>query len=243
MKKGPTMKPTLITAALLALALPALADETHTPADGWNEGGGEQDEALGLTPDHENGIYTYEVCSACHGLNGWGLPDGTFPQIAGQHPTVIIKQLADIRALNRDNPTMYPFALPQEIGGSQSIADVAAYISALPMNPDNGVGAGDNLELGAQLYADNCVQCHGETGEGNNEKFYPRIQGQHYAYLLRQYQWIKEGKRRNANPEMVAQIQKFTDEDTAAVLDYVSRLKPPAELLGAPDWVNPDFDW
>ena len=42
---------------------------------------------------------------------------------------------------------------------------------------------------------------------------------------------------------MVAQIQKFTDEDTAAVLDYVSRLKPPAELLGAPDWVNPDFDW
>ncbi len=50
------------------------------------------------------------------------------------------------------------------------------------------------------------------TGEGDNEKFYPRIQGQHYEYLLRQYNWIKEGKRRNANPDMVKQIQNFTDK-------------------------------
>ena len=36
--------------------------------------------------------------------------DGTFPQLAGQHTTVLIKQMADIRAGERDNPTMYPFA-------------------------------------------------------------------------------------------------------------------------------------
>ena len=236
------MKTHLLSAALIALALPALAEGT-VDTSSWNQGGGEQDEALHLTPNHENGIEVYEVCSACHQLNGWGLDDGTFPQIAGQHYTVIIKQLADIRALNRDNPTMYPFALPSEIGGSQSIADVAEYISKLPMNPNNGVGAGDDLEHGAQLYKDNCVRCHGENGEGDNEKFYPRIHGQHYNYLVRQYQWIKDGKRRNANPDMVQQIQTFTERDTLAVLDYVSRLKPPAEMVADPDWVNPDFDW
>jgi len=226
-----------VAASAMALALHA------APALAWNEGGGEQDEALHLEADLENGVEVYEVCSACHQVNGWGLPDGTFPQLAGQHPKVLIKQLADIRAKNRDNPTMYPFALPREIGGAQSIADVAAYISKLPMNPENGVGPGDDLELGEKLYKDNCVRCHGANGEGDNEKFYPRIQGQHYAYLLRQFEWIRDGKRRNANPDMVKQIEGFSDRDMRAVMDYVSRQKPPAEMVAEPGWVNPDFDW
>ena len=241
---------TALAAGLLALSLPVMAQDTTeateategTPA--WNEAGGEQDEALSLIPDHENGIYTFEVCSACHQLNGWGLPDGTFPQLAGQHVNVIIKQLSDIRAQNRDNPTMYPFALPSEIGGSQSIMDVAAYISKLPMNPENGVGPGTDLELGAKLYADNCVRCHGDSGEGNDEKFYPRIHGQHYNYLVRQFAWIRDGKRRNANPEMVEQIAGFTDAEMDAVLDYVSRIDPPADMVATdPNWSNPDYDW
>jgi cytochrome c553 len=203
--------------------------------------GGERDEALTLKPDKDNGRDVYEVCSACHQPEGWGLVDGTFPQLAGQHRTVIIKQLADIRDGHRDNPTMYPFALPSEIGGTQAIADVAEYIATLRMNPENGVGKGDDLALGAKLYADNCVRCHGPEGAGNGEKFYPRIQGQHYEYLVRQYRWIKEGKRRNSNPEMVEQIKNFTDKDTLAVLDYVSRLKPPAELVAPKGWKNPDF--
>ncbi len=232
----------LAVTAAAALVAPAFAEDAPAEAPKtWNEGGGEQDEALNLTPNLENGRDVYEVCSACHQINGWGLTDGTFPQIAGQHPKVAIKQLADIRALNRDNPTMYPFALPQEIGGAQSIADVAAYISQLPMNPENGVGPGTDLEHGAQLYKDNCVRCHGETGEGNDDKFYPRIQGQHYSYLKRQYEWIRSGKRRNANPDMVKQIENFTEADEIAVLDYVSRLKPPKEMLAEPGWQNPDF--
>jgi cytochrome c553 len=154
---------------------------------------------------------------------------------------VLIKQLADIRAKNRDNPTMYPFAQPSEIGGAQAIADVTAYIEKLPMNPKNGKGPGSDLEHGAKLFADNCVRCHGDQGQGDDTKFYPRIQGQHYSYLLRQYQWIKAGKRRNANPDMVKQIKDFTDADTVAVLDYVSRINPPADKVAAPDWKNPDF--
>jgi len=219
---------------------PAKIEENQKKKE-WMSQGGEREEALSLKPDREKGRDVYEVCSACHQPEGWGLVDGTFPQLAGQHRSVIIKQLADIRDGHRDNPTMYPFALPSEIGGPQAIADVAEYISTLKMNPDNGVGKGDDLEHGAKLFADNCVRCHGEKGEGNAEKYFPRLEGQHYEYLLRQYRWIKEGKRRNANPDMVEQIKNFTDKDTMAVLDYVSRLKAPPEMMAPKGWKNPDF--
>ncbi|MEA3242983.1 MAG: c-type cytochrome [Pseudomonadota bacterium] len=209
----------------------------------WNVAGGEKDEAMLLEPDLENGVEVYEVCAACHLTEGWGTEEGTFPQLAGQHRDVLIKQLADIRALNRDNPTMYPFALPESIGDAQALADVTAYIATLPMNPENGVGPGDNLEHGKKLFEDNCVKCHGDHGQGDEEKFYPRLEGQHYKYMLRQFEWIRDGKRRNANPDMVKQIEGFSDADMAAVIDYTARLKPPKEdLAPSKDWLNPDFD-
>jgi len=213
----------------------------------WNEAGGEQEDAMKLTPDIENGMEVYEVCSACHYPEGWGTQDGTFPQLAGQHKEVLIKQLADIRALNRDNPTMYPFALPESIGDAQALADVVAYIEKLPMNPDNGKGewakGAAEFEQGKKLYDDNCVKCHGDNGEGIKDKFYPKIQGQHYKYMLRQFEWIRDGKRRNANPDMVKQIKAFSDKDMQMVINYVSRIEvPKKDLAPSKNWKNPDFD-
>lgn len=206
----------------------------------------ERDAAMDLEPDLENGRDVYEVCAACHLPEGWGTEDGTFPQIAGQHRSVAIKQLADIRALNRDNPTMYPFALERSIGDEQALADVTAYMQKLPMNPNHGKGpwgeGTPEYEKGKQLYADNCVQCHGETGMGDEAKFYPRVNGQHYKYMVRQFEWIRDGKRRNANPDMVEQIKVFSDDDMKQVINYTSWIPvPPEELAPSADWINPDF--
>ena len=40
---------------------------------------------------------------------------------------------------------------------------------------------------------------------------------------------------------MLIEIQGFEDREIHAMLDYVSRLEPPAELQAPPDWKNPDF--
>ena len=111
------------------------------PAGGkWRATAEEALEALDLIGDVEEGEEIYTVCAACHQPTGWGDPLGVFPQLAGQHTTVLIKQIADIRAGNRDNPTMYPFAM--QIEGAQDIRDVCAYIQTLKMNPQPRTGPG-----------------------------------------------------------------------------------------------------
>jgi len=201
----------------------------------------EIEQALDLTPNTEEGLAIYRGCASCHKPEGCGLGNGSVPQLAGQHRTVLIKQLADIRAGNRDNPMMLPHASVEAIGGAQAVADVAGYIDTLEINVDNGKGFGRDLELGERLYGENCARCHGAKGEGDAEKHVPRIQAQHYKYLVRQFRWIRDGKRRNANAEMVTQIEGFEDSEAKAVLDYVSRLEPPAELQAPAGWRNPDF--
>ncbi len=201
----------------------------------------EYDHVMSLTPNLENGRKVYITCAVCHLPEGWGSQDGTYPQIAGQLRTVIVKQLADIRARNRNNPLMYPFSVPRILGGPQNVADVAAYIAQLPMTPNNGKGPGVDLDLGAQLYQKHCVECHGEEGTGNEAEHLPQIAGQHYAYLMRQFEAIRTGRRKNSDPKMVKQIQRFTLRDETAVLDYLSRLRPPEGKLAAPGWINPDF--
>ena len=201
----------------------------------------ELERALALEPDVANGLRVYRDCAACHTPEGWGLSSGVVPQIAGQHRRVVIKQLADIRAGNRENPMMLPYASVEAIGGTQAVADVAGYIDTLEMTVENGKGPGDDLELGAKLYRENCARCHGASGEGDAAIFAPRIQSQHFGYLTRQFQAIQQGRRRNANPEMAAQIRDFDERETLAVVDYVSRLEPPEDLRAPPDWHNPDF--
>jgi len=180
--------------------------------------------AIELKPDIKNGEKIYPLCASCHMKTGWGKKDGSFPVIAGQHRNVLIKQLADIRAKNRNNPTMYPFTDPKSIGGTQAIADVTAYIASLPASPDVGVGDGKLLALGESIFKKRCLQCHGDKAQGNNDAFFPKLQGQHHAYLLRQLRWIRDGYRKNSNEMMVTELKSLTDKDLDVVADYLSRL-------------------
>ncbi|OSM06979.1 putative cytochrome c553 [Magnetofaba australis IT-1] len=198
--------------------------------------------AMQATPDLERGKALYYNCAICHTPEGWAMPSGAYPQIAGQHKSVLMKQLADIALGNRDNPTMVPFATPLFEEGPQALADVAAYIEKLPMAPFNGIGSGMYLPQGEKLYKDNCAKCHGANAEGHAKEFQPRLQGQHFLYLLRQLQWIQSGKRRNADKKMVEQIRGMTPTDLEALADYISRLRPDKEHLAKDmNWRNPDF--
>jgi len=200
---------------------------------------------LEFEPDIDNGRHTFGICARCHLPEAWGNDDGTYPQLAGQHVNVLMKQLLDIRSGRRSNPSMQPFVQQRTIGGYQNLSDVVAYISTLPMNPAYTKGpwlppSSAYLE-GEQIYSQNCANCHGQAGEGNNALSYPRLQGQHFPYMQRQALLVRDGLRVVA-PEMIALFKALSVDDLDKVLDYISYLPVPEGDL-APDsqWRNPDF--
>jgi cytochrome c553 len=201
------------------------------------------DQVMTLKPDVAAGKDRYITCVACHGTEGWGAYSGAYPQIAGQHASVIIKQILDISAGRRDNPEMLQTARDLVAQGPQTLADVAAYVALLKMNPDPGVGDADDDELGeaTKTYQQLCSGCHGANGEGNGEDAVPLLQGQNYAYLLRQLKRIQAGVRKNADPKMREMIRTLAEKELEFLATYISRLQPPESKLGPYDWVNPDF--
>ncbi len=200
---------------------------------------------LEFQPDIDNGRRSFEICARCHLPEAWGNQDGTYPQIAGQHVNVLMKQLLDIRSGHRSNPSMQPFVQERTIGGYQSLSDVVAYISTLPMNPAHNrgpwpVGSGEFAD-GKRIYAAACASCHGGDGEGDNQQVYPRLQGQHYSYMQRQARLVRD-RLRQVDPVMAGLFTGLSEQDLDRVLNYVSHLAVPAGDV-APDenWRNPDY--
>jgi len=189
---------------------------------------------LSFTPDIKNGEWIYEICASCHLPDGWGNRDGVYPQLAGQHATVLMQQLLDIREGRRDNPAMFPFVQERSIGGYQNLADVVAYISTLPMTPFNGQGkwgqASPKYQQGRQLFEEKCMACHGQQAQGNSEARFPRLQGQHYAYLIQQARLITSHQR-IVNPTMTKVLSSLSSIETAMVMNYISRIRVPREDL------------
>ncbi|MEI8163504.1 MAG: c-type cytochrome [Betaproteobacteria bacterium] len=204
----------------------AKGEETKSSGAAWNGKDGDKVAALKLKGDLARGKKSYEICAGCHLTTGSGLPKINLPQIAGQHTSVIIKQLSDLRAGIRYAPTMEPFALTRK--GPQELADLAAYIGSLCIPAEHGryeaADASQKIAEGKALYVEKCEACHGAKGDGDKAKFYPMLAGQHYQYLTRQLIEIRDGTRRNSDPDMVKALKKFSDNDRVAVSAYVASL-------------------
>ena len=230
MYKTLTVAVTLSLTGACALAEPPAANPVGIDRTDykWNvQDNPEKVKALRLEGDVKAGEADYKAyCEACHLPQGVGNPHGAIPQLAGQHPTVIIKQLTDIRSGLRDNPTMYPFA--RKLADAQALANVAAYIGTFCVPRDSGRYDGPDaaklMASGKVLYERECVQCHQPNGDGNREKFYPVIAGQHYQYLLRQMIEIRAGRRGNSHPDMVRVIAKYDDAQLVAIAAYQATL-------------------
>jgi cytochrome c553 len=185
-------------------------------------------EGAGLEPDLQHGAVLYRTCAACHGPDGRGTEDGEIPAIAGQHGSVLLKQLTDFRHDQRWNERMQNFTDRHHLTGAQDLTDVAAYIAYLPRFPPTakGIGDGSNLGEGASVYFRKCERCHGPLGQGDLLRKRPRLAGQHYLYLVRQLQETAADQRPGMGREHVDLLQDVSPAQLRGVADYLSRVSP-----------------
>ena len=78
-----------------------------------------------------------------------------------------------------------------------------------------------SAEKGKELFQQ-CIQCHGEMGEGNAEQKTPRVAGQHDWYIEISIKSFKDGSRPHPNP---AVYKGLSDQDTSDLAAYLSSLK------------------
>lgn len=186
--------------------------------------------ALELKGQPGRGKAAFEDCTRCHRKDATGRANGAVPRLSGQHASVIVKQVADIRSGLRSNPVMKPYVEAPSMT-PQALADIAAYLQSLPIAGSGtsviGKGPGTAVAQGQAIYVRDCAMCHGERGEGRAEAFLPMLAGQHYDYLVSELVLIRDGGRGNSNPAMVERIKGFGQAEIEAVADYLTTLPLP----------------
>ncbi|HEX7374322.1 MAG TPA: c-type cytochrome [Steroidobacteraceae bacterium] len=169
------------------------------------------------------------TCAACHGMDGNSV-NPEWPNLASQHVSYITKQLKNFKAGQRANPLMSPMAM---ILSDQDVDDVAAYFSSQALHA-TGETEPSKLKLGERVYrAGNvatkvpaCASCHGPAGAGIPTAVYPRIGGQHGAYVALQLRAYKAGTRNNDPSSMMRTVAAgLSESEIDAVASYVQGLR------------------
>ncbi len=216
----------LYGSVVAALMTKAASPQPSTAAPRSPAAGAEADlrAVLEATPDLQQGMKLFHICAECHGPHGAGEASGWPPEIAGQHPRVIAKELTDFRSGLRWYDPMERIAGRHVLHTTQDIADVAAYVGSLPPSAETAAGAGKYLERGGRIYASRCQWCHGEKGQGSDQSFVPRVAGQQYEYLLRQLQDTVGGRRPNMRAQHIRLLESAHMEELVGLAGYMSRL-------------------
>lgn len=160
-------------------------------------------------------------CTMCHGAQGMSRSDA--PNLAGQYPEVIIKQLEDYKSGKRASSIMA--ALSQNLS-DQNIKDLAAYYASLPKartaptTYDESLPAlvrvGDPMRNIAP-----CISCHG----GVDQKIgAPWLEGLPKDYLVQQLTLFKRGERSNDAMQQMRNVARaMTAEEIETVAAFYAR--------------------
>ncbi|MGD8323904.1 MAG: c-type cytochrome [Gammaproteobacteria bacterium] len=182
------------------------------------------------TGDPAAGRTKATTCSACHGADGNSVTP-EWPSLAGQSEAYIVRQLEAYRDQQRADVGMQNFAATLS---EQDMHDIGAFYATQTLLPK---GANPELvELGEDIYRGGvpergiaaCIACHGPGGHGNPMAAYPRINGQHAAYLQKALNAYASGNRTSdsdKNQMMRNVAELLLEDEIVALASYIQGLQ------------------
>lgn len=175
------------------------------------------------------------LCASCHSVDG-NSGIATYPRLAAQLPNYLERQVHDIK----DGKRAWGQAAAMRVSPgvstltNEQIRDVAAYFATQAPKPGE-TNPKENAELGAQIYRGGlaakkipaCMSCHGPNGAGmpgggSAILAFPRLGGQHKAYVVEQMKAFQSGQRENSIMADIA--NRMSEEELNAVGNFIQGL-------------------
>lgn len=194
-------------------------------------------EQLYANGDAARGILS---CASCHGAAGNSVIPVN-PNLAAQPHEYLAKQLTDFqskdgkappqrRGAGGANTVMTAFAAALT---PADIQNISYYLAQQPLDPKTAATASKEatMQRGQEIWRGGipdrkvaaCAACHSANGAGLPAE-YPRLSGQHPAYIEEQLKLFRSADRANG-PMMHDIADRMSDSDIAAVADYAAGLR------------------
>lgn len=179
-------------------------------------------------------------CMACHGKEGRATSDGYYPRIAGKPAGYLHNQLLNFRDGRRKQYPLMTY-LVQHLSDDY-LRDMANWFAGqhLPYPPPQPVEASPaKLERGKLLASRGdasknipaCASCHGSALTGVAPAV-PGLLGLPRDYLNGQFGAWREGSRRAAEPDCMAEItRRLSVDDISAVSAWLATQSVPANAM------------
>ena len=156
-------------------------------------------------------------CTMCHGARG--MSQANAPNLAGQYPGAIYKELADFKSGARNSAIMMPLVADLS---DRDMRDLAAYYAYLPRVYDERASDGGAPQIvvdGAPMRnIAPCGACHGELGSKIGA---PWLEGQPVTYLRTQLDAFANGTRRNDIDQQMRNVARgMTPAEITAASRY-----------------------
>lgn len=107
---------------------------------------------LELKGDPVRARAAFDGCASCYRKAASGRANSATPRLSGQHASVIIKQIADLRSGRRVNEPTKEYVVDPALS-LQTFADIASYLLALPVAGTLVKGPGSGVARGKDLFA------------------------------------------------------------------------------------------